>query len=140
MIEPAGGDGFDVIVDPANANNMVGEYTEGTTYRSTDGGHSFYSDVSPGCTAQAIVGETPRADCDPSMRFVTPLVPDGQNTNTWITGGEDVWVSHDGWNTSCISSSCSWQNVYDTGAGNAVTALASTRNGGVIYAAYRPLT
>ena len=136
MIEPAGGDGFDVIVDPANANNMVGEYTEGTTYRSTDGGHSFYSDVSPGCTAQAIVGETPRADCDPSMRFVTPLVPDGQNTNTWITGGEDVWVSHDGWNTSCTSSSCSWQNVYDTGAGNAVTALASTRNGGVIYAAF----
>ena len=47
MVEPAGGDGFDVIVDPANANRMVGEYTDGTMYRSTDGGHSFYSDVSP---------------------------------------------------------------------------------------------
>jgi len=29
MVEPAGGDGFDVIVDPANASNWVGEYTGG---------------------------------------------------------------------------------------------------------------
>jgi sugar lactone lactonase YvrE len=136
MVEPAGGDGFDVIVDPGNANRMVGEYTEGTMYRSTDGGHSFYSDVSPGCTAQSIVGLAELPGCDPAMRFVTPLVPDGQSTNTWITGGEDVWVSHDGWNTSCTSTGCSWQNVYDTGAGNAVTALASTRNGRVIYAGW----
>ncbi|MGZ4293469.1 MAG: glycosyl hydrolase, partial [Solirubrobacteraceae bacterium] len=136
MVEPAGGDGFDVIVDPSNANRMVGEYTAGTMYRSTDGGHSFYSDVSPGCDAQATVGLTPLPGCDPAMRFVTPLVPDQQNTNTWITGGQDVWVSHDGWNTSCTSSGCSWQNVYDTGDGHAVTALSSTRNGHVIYAAW----
>jgi sugar lactone lactonase YvrE len=136
MVEPAGGDGFDVIVDPNNANSMLGEYADGAMYRSTDGGHSFYSDVSPGCDGQATVGLTPLPGCDPSMRFLTPLVPDGQNTNTWITGGEDVWVSHDGWNTSCTSSGCSWQDVYDTGANNAVTALASTRNGRVIYAAW----
>jgi hypothetical protein len=136
MVEPAGGDGFDVIVDPANANRMVGEYTDGTMYSSTDGGHTFNSQVSPGCDAQATVGAPELPGCDPAMRFVTPLVPDGQNTNTWITGGEDVWVSHDGWNTSCTSSACSWQNVYDTGAGNAVTALASTGSGKVIYAAW----
>jgi sugar lactone lactonase YvrE len=136
MVEPAGGDGFDVIVDPANANRMVGEYTDGTMYSSTDGGHSFADPVSPGCVAQETVGVTPRADCDPSMRFVTPLIPDQQNTNTWVTGGEDVWVSHAGWNTSCTSSACSWQNVYDTGAHNAVTALSSVRNGQVIYAAF----
>jgi hypothetical protein len=29
MIEPAGGDGFDVIVDPSNANRMLGEYADG---------------------------------------------------------------------------------------------------------------
>ncbi|HET8980634.1 MAG TPA: hypothetical protein VFN87_20955, partial [Solirubrobacteraceae bacterium] len=136
MVEPAGGDGFDVIVDPANANNMVGEYTDGAMYSSTDGGHTFNSTVSPGCTAQAIVGQTPLAGCDPGMRFVTPLVPDQQDTNTWVTGGEDVWVSHDGWNTSCTKSGCSWQNVYDTGAGHAVTALSSANGGKVIYAAW----
>jgi sugar lactone lactonase YvrE len=136
MIEPAGGDGFDVIVDPSNANRMLGEYADGAMYRSTDAGHTFYSDVSPGCDGQATVGLKPLAGCDPSMRFLTPLVPDGQNVNTWITGGEYVWVSHDGWNTSCTSSGCSWHDVYDTGANNAVTALASTRSGRVIYAAW----
>jgi sugar lactone lactonase YvrE len=136
MIEPAGGDGFDVIVDPDNANRMVGEYADGAMYRSTDAGHTFYSYVSPGCDGQATVGLKELPGCDPSMRFLTPLVPDQQNVNTWITGGQYVWVSHAGWNTSCTSSGCSWQNVYDTGAGHAVTALSSARNGQVIYAAW----
>ena len=47
-----------------------------------------------------------------------------------------MWVSKDGWNTSCTASACSWQNVYDTGTGNAVTALSSTGSGKVIYAAW----
>ena len=136
MAEPAGGDGFDVVVDPRNADNMVGEYTDGTMYSSTDGGHAFSDDVSPTCVAQATVGLTPRADCDPGARFVTPLVPDQQNTNVWVTGGQYVWVTSDGWNTSCTGSACSWQDVYNTGTGNAVTALSSARNGGIIYAAW----
>ena len=137
MDEPAGGDGFDVVVNPANSNQAVGEYTAGTMYRTTDGGHSFYSDVSPGCDAQATVGLTPMANCDPSMRFVTPVVQDQQNTNTWVTGGEYVWVTKSGWNTSCTSTaSCSWQQAYDTGANNAVTALSSANNGRIIYAAF----
>lgn len=136
MAEAAGGDGFDVIVDPQNANRMVGEYVDGTMYSSTDGGHSFYDFVSPTCVGQEEVGMAPRADCDPNARFVTPLVPDLQNKNVWLTGGEDVWVSKDGWGTSCTTSACSWQNVYDTGAGNAVTALSSAGGGSVIYAAW----
>jgi sugar lactone lactonase YvrE len=138
MAEPAGGDGFDVIVDPANANRMVGEYTDGAMYDSTDGGHTFNepTNISPGCYSQAVYGMTPRGDCDPAMRFVTPLVPDQQNTNTWVTGGQYVWVTTGGWNTSCTNSACSWQQVFDTGAGNAVTALSSARNGATIYAAW----
>ncbi len=136
MAEPAGGDGFDVIVDPQNANNMVGEYTDGTMYSSTDGGHTFVDAVSPTCAAQATVGLTPRPDCDPAARFVTPLVPDQQNKNVWLTGGQDVWVTTAGWNTSCTDSACSWKAVYDTGAGNAVTALSSARGGSIIYAAW----
>ena len=134
--EAAGGDGFDVVVDPANASNWVGEYTDGAMYSTTDGGHSFFDTVSPTCDGQAIVGVTPRSDCDPNARFVTPLIQDQQNANTWVTGGEFVWVTKDGWNTSCTDSACSWTPVYDLGAANAVTALSSANNGGVIYAAW----
>jgi hypothetical protein len=136
MAEPAGGDGFYVIVDPRNANRMVGEYTEGAMYSSTDGGHTFADYVSPTCAAQDTVGIPEIPGCDPGARFVTPLDPDQQNTNVWLTGGQYVWVSKDGWNTSCTASACSWQNVYDTGTGNAVTALSSTGGGKVIYAAW----
>jgi sugar lactone lactonase YvrE len=136
MAEPAGGDGFDVIVDPSNAYKMVGEYTDGTMYSSTDGGHSFYDPVSPGCVAQQTVGITPRPDCDPSFRFAAPLIQDQQNANTWVAGGRYVWVSKAGWNTSCTSSSCSWVQEFDTGAGNAVTALSSANDSGIVYAGW----
>ena len=136
MSEAAGGDGFDVVVDPRNGNDMVGEYTDGTMYSSTDGGHSFFDTVSPTCVGQAEVGVTPRPDCDPAARFVTPLVPDQQNPNVWVTGGQYVWVTTSGWNTSCTDTACSWTPVYNTGSGNAVTALSSADNGSVIYAAW----
>jgi sugar lactone lactonase YvrE len=138
MVEPAGGDGFDVIVDPHNANNMVGEYTDGTMYSSTDGGHTFADFVSPTCASQSITGLPggPRPDCDPAARFVTPLVQDQQDKNVWVTGGEFVWVTTAGWATSCTNSSCSWKNVFDTGAGHAVTALSSANGGGIVYAAW----
>jgi hypothetical protein len=136
--EAAGGDGFDVIVDPANANNWVGEYTDGTMYSTTDGGHSFSDPVSPTCVAQAtIFGGNTRPDCDPGARFVTPIIQDQQNANTWVVGGQYVWVSKSGWNTSCTLTDCSsWTNEFNTGAGNAVTALSSAHNGSVIYAAW----
>jgi hypothetical protein len=136
MSEAAGGDGFDVVVNPQNGNDMVGEYTDGTMYSSTDGGHSFFDTVSPTCVGQATVGVTPRADCDPAARFVTPLVQDQQNANVWVTGGQYVWVTTAGWNTSCTDTACSWTPVYNLGAGNAVTALSSADNGSVIYAAW----
>ena len=138
MSGAAGGDGFDVIIDPQNGKKVVGEYVEGTMYSSTDGGHSYNDFVSPTCVAQAVTGLAggPRADCDPGARFVTPIVPDQQNSNVWLLGGQDVWVSKAGWGTKCTHSACTWQNVFDTGAGNAVTALASTGNGSVIYAAW----
>jgi hypothetical protein len=138
MVVPAGGDGFDVIIDPNNANNIAGEYVDGTMYTSTDGGHSFADFISPTCAAQAITGLPggPRADCDPNARFWTPIVPDQTDVNTWLIGGEFVWVSHDGWNTACTNTACSWTPVYDNGPGRATTALASTGSGGTIYAAW----
>jgi sugar lactone lactonase YvrE len=136
-VEPAGGDGFNVIVDPQNANNMVGEYTDGTTYSSTDGGHSFVN-MSPTCVGQATIGgvKAERPDCDPGARFVTPLIQDRLNANTWLLGGQYVWVTTAGWNTVCNLSACSWQRAFDTGSGHAVTALSSANNGRIIYAAW----
>jgi hypothetical protein len=136
MDEAAGGDGFYVVVNPANANQWVGEYTDGAEYSTTDGGHTFADYVSPTCSGQATVGTTPRSDCDPNARFATPLVPDQQNANTWLTGGEYVWKTTNGWNTTCTDTTCDWQQLYDLGSGNAVTALSSTGNGKVIYAAW----
>src|SRR5262249_23019561 len=82
-VEPAGGDGFDVIVDPANANNWVGEYTYGALYTTTDGGHTFGYYASFSCAGQATVGQTPNKNCDPNPRVVMPLVQDHQEATTW---------------------------------------------------------
>jgi sugar lactone lactonase YvrE len=135
-VEPAGGDGFYVIVDPANASNWVGEYVGGAEYSTQDGGHSFNLFVSPTCAGQATVSMPLRPDCDPNARFVTPMIQDQQAPTTWLTGGEFVWVTTNGWNTSCTDSACDWAPVFDTGAGHAVTALSSANNGKVIYAAW----
>lgn len=134
MVEPASGDGFDVIVDPANANNMAGEYVSGAMYSSTDGGHSFADFVSPTCAAMATTGIKQRKDCDPAARFVTPLVQNQTNANDWLIGGQYVWESVHGWNTKCGPKGCNWAKDFNTGAGNAVTALSAA--GSAIYAAW----
>ncbi|HWD69663.1 MAG TPA: hypothetical protein VG293_05670, partial [Solirubrobacteraceae bacterium] len=134
QVEPAGGDGFDVLVNPANANDMVGEYTDLTMYSSTDGGHTFNSYVSPGCVAQATVGVKPRKDCDPSARFVAPFTADQTNINDWVAGGRYIWTSSLGWKTKCGAKGCSWGRVFDTGANNAVTAISDAN--GAIYATW----
>jgi len=136
MAEAAGGDGFDVIIDPQSANRLAGEYVYGTMYTSTDGGHSFNDDISPTCFAQEEVGLAPRPNCDPDPRFVTPIVPDLQNKNVWLLGGEDVWMSKAGFGTNCDDSACSWQMLYDTGSANSVTALTSAGGGTIVYAAW----
>ena len=110
--EAAGGDGFDVIVDPANANNWVGEYTDGTLYSTTDGGHSFSDfvelllrgpgDGPPGAERELRPERAVRHAAGPG-----PAVP-----GTWVGGGEDVWVSTSGWNTSCATeATCDWTPV-----------------------------
>ena len=134
--QPAGGDGFDVIVDPNNGNNWVGEYTDGALYTTTDGGHTFGHYASFTCDGQATVGQTPNANCDPNPRFVMPLVQDQQNADNWISGGEDVWIATAAGTPPAPRRTCDWTPVYDTGAGNSVTALSSTGNGKVIYAAW----
>jgi hypothetical protein len=130
---PAGGDGFNVIVDPTNAQSAVGEYTNGATYSTTDGGHTFTT-ISPTCTGQDIGYGVRRPDCDHGARFQTPLAADTTNANHWVLGGRSVWETTKGWATQCNPSTCDWTPVFDLGAGHAATAVNSAA--GVTYAAW----
>ena len=129
-LTPAGGDGGDVIVNPNNANDMVGEYVDLNPYLTTDGGRTF-STITPSC--DDAVGP-PITNCDPNPRFIAPLATDVNNVNHWVTGGEFVWTDTAAWSTVCDTTSCDWTNVHDTGAGHSITAIAD--NNGVIYAAW----
>ena len=130
---PAGGDGFNVIVDPADASRAVGEYTNLTSYKTTDGGHSFTT-ISPSCTGQSIGYGDTRPDCDPGARFQAPLAADTTTPNHWVAGGRYVWDTTKGWDTVCDLSTCDWTNVFDLGAGHAATAVQSAA--GTTYAAW----
>jgi hypothetical protein len=129
-LTPAGGDGGDVIVNPTNANDAVGEYVDMNPYLTTDGGHTFTT-ITPSC--DNAVGP-PITNCDPDPRFIAPLTTDVNNVNDWVTGGEDVWTDTAAWGTVCNTTTCDWTNVHDTGAGHSITALAVS--GPVIYAAW----
>ena len=132
-IAPAGGDGFSVIVDPADASHAAGEYTNLTTYSTTDGGHTFVTN-SPSCAGQGISLPTPRADCDERARFQAPLAADRTDPSHWVGGGRYVWDTTKGYATTCDLSNCDWKPVFDLGRTNAATAVSSA--GGTTYAAW----
>ncbi len=130
-IEPAGGDGGFVLVNPSNAQQSVGEYTNLAMYRTSDGGHTFTT-ISPVC------GYYTGADCDPSARFTAPFQADVHDSNHWVAAGNKVWDSVKGFATQCATT-CDWVPVHSFGtdaAGgfNVGTALAAS--GVTTYAAW----
>ena len=134
MVSPFGGDGGDDLVDPANSDRAAVEYTDASIAVTTDGGRSdgvtpAFRLISPACEWDpTLVG------CDPSPRFTTPFEHDTANVNHWITGGEYVWESQKGFDTTCAGTTRDWKAVYDTGVGSSVTAVES--NHGVGYAGW----
>ncbi len=137
MLQPAGGDGGMVLVDPRNGNNSVGEYTNLAMYLTTDGGHHFRT-ISPVCGANAD-DPNPMPGCDPTARFIAPFVADVSNPGHWVAGGEFIWDDTAAWATKCHSDGCDWKNVHDLGLGSngaprLATALAV--NGSTTYAAW----
>ena len=130
-IEPAGGDGGTVLVNPANAAQAVGEYTNLAMYRTSDGGHTFTT-ISPEC------GYYTGADCDPSARFIAPFQADVHDTNHWVAAGNKVWDSVKGWNTTCATT-CDWVPVHSFGtdaAGGPNVGTALAVSGVTTYAAW----
>lgn len=109
-IEPAGGDGGMVLVDPNNAQRAVGEYTNLAMYRTSDGGHTFTT-ITPECGWDW----TDTVHCDPSARFIAPYQADIHDINHWVAAGNKVWDTVKGWNTVCAGTTCDWVQVYDLG-------------------------
>ncbi len=130
-IEPAGGDGGFVLVDPNNAQRAVGEYTNLAMYSTQDGGHTFTT-ISPLCAYYT------GANCDPSARFTAPFQADIHDPNHWVAAGNDVWDSQKGFATQCATT-CDWVPVHSfgkdaVGGYNVGTALAVS--GVTTYAAW----
>jgi hypothetical protein len=125
MVSPFGGDGGDNIVDHTNGDRAVNEYVDLDMALTTNGGRSdgtnkAYREISPSCFAYTY---TP-SPCDPNPRFIAPFEPDSANPDHWVAGGEFVWDNGGaGWDTTCGSSSCTWKQAYDTGAGHSITAI-----------------
>jgi hypothetical protein len=137
MIEPAGGDGGMMLVDPSNGAHSVGEYVNLAMYLTTDGGHNFRT-ISPVCGANS---DDPylMPGCDPTARFIAPFVADVADPNHWVAGGRYVWDDHAAWNTRCHSDGCDWKNVHDLGVdakGRALLTTALAVNGATTYAGW----
>ncbi len=136
MVSPFGGDGGDVIVSPTDGYKIVHEYVGNDMWLTTNGGRSdgstlAWREISPACAAFTYTPDP----CDPNPRFIAPFEADPQAPDDhWVTGGQYVWETTQGWDTMCDASACDWQIVHDTGAGNTTTALAV--NGDTIYAGW----
>ncbi len=131
-IEPAGGDGGMVIVNPNNGQQAVGEYTNLAMYSTSDGGHTFRT-ISPLCGYY-----TDDANCDPSARFIAPFQADIHDSNHWVAAGNKVWDTVKGWNTTCATT-CDWVAVHDFGtdaAGGYNVGTAIAVSGVTTYAAW----
>jgi photosystem II stability/assembly factor-like uncharacterized protein len=101
--QPFGGDGGDTIVDHANADNVITEYTSLSPAVTTTGGRGW-SDATPG---------------DPSPLFIAPISPDRANRTDLYAGGEFLWKSTAGFGTGPSS----WAKLADTGAGDSISAI-----------------
>jgi hypothetical protein len=91
-VQVFGGDGGYTIVDPANSQNVITEYTGLVALKSTDGGQNWHFIVPN----------------DPDPRFISPIGMDRTNPNHLMAGGAIVWNSEAG-----IAGITSWNNIFD---------------------------
>jgi hypothetical protein len=101
--EPFGGDGGAAIVDTANANNVLTEYTDLSPAITNDGGR-HWRDVTP---------------ADPLPLFIAPVAQDDRVASGLYAGGEYLWKSTKGFDTVASD----WSPVFDTGGGHSISAI-----------------
>jgi hypothetical protein len=112
--QPFGGDGGATVVDHANANRVMTEYTSLSPAVTADGGRNW-TDVTPG---------------DPLPLFIAPIFADRAGSGGVWAGGEFLWNAPAGLDTEPGG----WSQVADTGPGHSISAL--DVRGGKGYAAW----
>ena len=115
QVSPFGGDGGDQLVDPNNGCRTVGEYVDLTLQMTLNCGKADGSAASD----SSIITFGPD---DPSPRFIAPFSADQTDANTWVAGGEYVWVNSKTW---ASTSAADWTQAADSGVGHSITSLAS---------------
>jgi hypothetical protein len=136
MVSPFGGDGGDTLVDPDNANRAVVEYTNLDMALTTNGGQSdgttpAFREMTPSCFAATYTPDP----CDPTPRFTAPFRGDVKAPTThWVAGGQYIWETTKGFDTTCSATACDWKIIHDTGVGRSTTALSDV--GDVVYAGW----
>jgi hypothetical protein len=120
-VQVFGGDGGYTLVDPANSQNVITEYTGLTALQSSDGGANWHFINPP----------------DPLPRFISPIAMDRTNSDHLLAGGQIVWYSTSG--VAGTNTPGAWQNIFDVstvGGGSAqVTALDGITIGSTQYVA-----
>ncbi|MEN3306250.1 MAG: hypothetical protein V7603_2452 [Micromonosporaceae bacterium] len=122
-----GGDGGDTIVDPTNGCNIAQEYVYlamSVTNNCAVNNGAWTTDPTKATTRDI----APPDSAEVLARFIAPFTYDTKNKNTWVAGGQHVWVQTKGW---AIQSGDDWANVFDLGNGHVATGVAAS--GGKVY-------
>ncbi len=117
-----GGDGGDTLVDPRNGCNQVQEYVF-LSMSVTNNCNLNRGDGSLATSTARNINPN-----DPSPRFIAPFAADASDINTWVAGGEFVWIQHKGFR---IQAGTDWTQSYDLGVGHSATSIAVS--GGKAY-------
>jgi len=73
----------------------------------------------------------PPDNAESLARFIAPFTADAHDIDTWVAGGQHVWVQRKGF---AIQSGADWTSVFDLGAGHVATAVSAS--GGRAYVAW----
>jgi hypothetical protein len=122
-----GGDGGDSFADPANGCRQVQEYVD-LAMRVTENCNVNAGSLDPSTASSLDIQPYTSTPGDEPARFIAPFSPDDTNANTWVAGGQHVWVNTNGY---AIQNGKGWRNVFDLGAGHTATSVAVSH--GVAY-------
>ncbi|SDM68355.1 glycosyl hydrolase [Actinacidiphila guanduensis] len=125
-----GGDGGDTLTDPADGCDIAQEYVYlavNVTQNCAVNDGSWVDDPSKATSYDV----APPDNETGAARFTAPLTADTENADTWVAGGQHVWVQTHGY---AIRSGDEWTDAFDLGTGHVATAVAA--EGGKVYAAW----
>ena len=130
-----GGDGGDVLVDPSDGCRIVQEYVQ-LSMEVTN----VCAAAGPELDAFLDLDQAHTRDIAPPdtlARFIAPFAADHQDINTWVAGGQHIWLNTKGFN---IASGDDWANLVTLGTNTQVsayrTATAVASDGGDAIVAF----